>query len=60
MMEFLEKVGKLAPLLIAAAYFLFLAATWTKYIAEMKEMRSSFDAALDTWTSSKTVEKPAD
>lgn len=53
MMDVLEKIGKLAPLLIAAAYFLFLAATWTKYVSEMGEMRSSFDAALESWTSEK-------
>lgn len=35
-MEFVEKLGKWVPLLIAAGYFLFLVATYVKVVSQLK------------------------
>lgn len=53
-----EKVVKFLPLAIAAAYFMFLIATWQRFLRTQAEMKAKVDKALDEWLAQQA--KPAE
>lgn len=47
--DFLKKLIPWLPVVVVAAYFVFLGASWNKYLAFQQQVRADMDAKLDEY-----------